>query len=286
MIFSEFNNDTIDLTIDFFGFEQCAPRYGFGPAIRENYILHYIKSGKGKFYYKDESISLEAGDLFLLKPNELTYYQADEEDPWSYYWVGISGSKSEDYFKLSKIYFECFLKSSPKNPTEIILQTFSSIIDDTDYKINNSTTEQLKLLANVYNLLFQLSDFAPQVQYQNATEQLCLNCRHIIDKNYNSDSLSIQEIADQLNVNRSYLTTIFNQKFKISPKEYLNQVRMKRARYLLESTYEPIKFIAYSVGFSDSLYFSKAFKHFYQVSPRDLRKSFHKQQSEDLPSDE
>lgn len=273
MIFSEFNNDTIDLTIDFFGFEQCAPRYGFGPAIRENYILHYIKSGKGKFYYNDEEISLKAGDLFLLKPNELTYYQADEEDPWSYYWVGISGSKSEDYFKLSKIYFECFLKSSSKNSTETILKTFSSIIDDTDHKINNPSTQQLKFLGYIYHLLFQLSNFAPQIQYNNATEQLCLNCRHIIDKNYNSDSLSIQEIADQLNVNRSYLTTIFSQKFKISPKEYLNQVRMKRARQLLESTYEPIKFIAYSVGFSDSLYFSKVFKNYYQISPREFRNS-------------
>lgn len=277
MIFSEFNHDTIDLTIDFYGFEQCSPNYGFGPAIRQNFVLHYIKSGKGTFFYKDLEISLQAGDLFLLKPNELTYYEADEKDPWSYYWLGISGSKSEDYFKLSQIYSDCFLKSTSKKSTQTIHQSISSIIDSTD-PTNHATIGQLKILSSIYDLLFQLSHFAPQIHFQNknATEQLCLNCRHIIDTYYNADNLSIQDIADKLNVNRSYLATIFNEHFRISPKEYLNQIRMKRARYLLKSSAEPIKVIAFSVGFSDSLYFSKAFKKFYQISPREFRKSIKK----------
>lgn len=274
MIFLEFNNDTIDLTIDFYGFEQCSPNYGFGPAIRENFILHYIQSGKGVFYYQDKEIPLKAGDLFLLKPNELTYYEADEMHPWSYYWIGISGSKADDYFRLSKIHSDCFLKSSSKHSTHIIQESISSIVDSTD-RINNSAIGQLKLISSVYHLIFQLSNLSPQIQYnnRNTTEKLCLKCRNFIETNYNSESLSIQEIADTLNVNRSYLTTIFNKQFKIAPKEYLNQIRMKRARYLLETTTEPIKFIAYSVGFSDALYFSKAFKNYYKVSPREFRKS-------------
>lgn len=274
MIFSEFHNDTIDLTIDFYGFEQCDPKYGFGPAIRENYVLHYIDSGKGTFYYKGQQISLSAGDIFLLKPNELTYYEADADDPWSYYWIGISGSKASEYFNLSSIHNTSFLRSSKESPTNIIYQLMTSIILP-NKKQQHSITSHLHLLGTVYELLFKLSTIAPNPlqKASNPSEQLCLRCRKIIDTTYTSSTLSIQHIADTLSVNRSYLTTIFTEYFHTSPKEYLNQVRMRRAKYLLEHTQEPIKFIAYSVGFLDPLYFSKAFKTYYKISPSQFRKS-------------
>lgn len=273
MIFSEFQNDTIDLSIDFYGFEQCLPKYGFGPAIRENYVLHYIESGKGTFYYKGTKTQLNAGDLFLLKPNELTYYEADEHDPWSYYWIGISGSKATDYFNLSKINRDAILMTTNKSKTKTIYRLVKSIIEQSE-KMQHSVPSQLHLLGGVYELLFNLATIAPEIKHKeiHPSEQLCINCRRIIETTYTSTNLTIQTIADTLNVNRSYLTNIFGNYFKISPKEYLNQVRMKRAKYLLENTQEPIKFIAYSVGFSDPLYFSKAFKQYFKKSPTSFRK--------------
>lgn len=272
MIFSEFHNDTIDLTIDFYGFEQCTPKYGFGPAIRENYVLHYIESGKGTFYYNGNKTSLEAGDLFLLKPNKLTYYEADEVDPWSYYWIGISGSKSRDYFSLSKIHRDSVLKVPNKSETHTVYLLVKSIIEQNE-KLKHSAPSQLHLLGGIYELLFNLATIAPETRHKEVhpSEQLCINCRHIIETSYTSTTLTIQTIADTLNVNRSYLTTIFCDYFNTSPKEYLNQVRMKRAKYLLENTHEPIKFIAFSVGFSDPLYFSKVFKNYFKATPSSFR---------------
>jgi len=46
---------------------------------------------------------------------------------------------------------------------------------------------------------------------------------------------------------------------------------MHRAKQLLKSTREPVQFIAYSVGFSDPLYFSKAFKKYFGFSPSSFR---------------
>lgn len=275
MIFSEFQNDTIDLTIDFYGFEQCDPKYGFGPAIRENFVLHYIEKGEGIFCYKGETIHLKAGDLFLLKPNELTYYEASIGNPWSYYWLGISGSKALDYFRLSSLYNKGYLKCSAYRNTFTLYQLVKEIIQKTE-KLDASPASHLHLLGGVYELLYQLSALAPEetIKPMHETEKLCLDCRRIIETNYTSSNLTIQKIADRLAVNRSYLTSSFSEQYQMPPKEYLNQVRMNRAKFLLETSDEPIKVIAYSVGFSDPLYFSKAFKQYFKKSPTNLRKKY------------
>ena len=273
MIFSEFHNDTFDLTIDFYGFEQCAPKYGFDPAIRENFVLHYIEKGQGFFCYKGKTITLKAGDLFLLKPNELTYYEADKEDPWAYYWLGISGSKSLDYFRLSSLYHDGYLKSSPSVKTDTIGKLTKDIIEKNE-KLDSSPASILHLLGGIYELLSQFAMISPENKKRNlqSSEKLCSDCRRIIETTYTSPKLSIHHIADKLSVSRNYLSSKFSERYQISPKEYLQKIRMNRAKYLLENSEEPIKVIAYSVGFSDPLYFSKAFKHYFNTAPSDIRK--------------
>lgn len=88
LVFSEYQTGTIDLSLSFYGYEECTPNYSFGPAIRDTYVLHYITKGQGKFHYKGKIVDLKEGDFFLLKPEELTFYQADSEEPWAYYWLG------------------------------------------------------------------------------------------------------------------------------------------------------------------------------------------------------
>ena len=59
LIFSELETGTLDLRLDFYGYEDCLPDQFFGPAIRENYVLHYITEGKGRLEYKDQKIPLQ-----------------------------------------------------------------------------------------------------------------------------------------------------------------------------------------------------------------------------------
>ena len=274
MLFSELKSDSSDLSIDFYGYEDCAPSYSFGPAIREHFVIHYITKGKGIFYYKNQEIPLSAGDLFLLKPNEVTFYQSDQEDPWSYYWIGMSGNKASDYFNLSNFGLKAYLYHQEDLDTKPLAQQIIQLITKAESKVQTAN-KHLELLSLAYALLFEISGLCPNqtVQQLSQAEQICLECRHIIEKHYNLDGLSISTIANDLNVNRSYLTTLFKKFYHLSPKEYLLHTRMKRAKQLLENTSEPIKVISYSVGYLDPLYFSKVFHHFYQMSPSQCRKT-------------
>lgn len=272
LIFSELETGTLDLRLDFYGYEDCLPDQFFGPAIRENYVLHYITEGKGCLEYKDQNIPLQKGDIFLLIPGEVTYYFADNQTPWSYYWLGISGIKAHEYFNLSQIHETAYLRSSPH--TESLGNFIGTIVKDAE-KLDESKASQLHVISQLFELMHQLNALSPNLDQETISPscKLYREAKHLIDIGYNSQDISIQEIADKLGVHRSYLSSIFKDFHKISPKEYLLEVRMNRAKELLETTNQPIKIIAYSVGYLDPLHFSKAFRQYYDCSPSQYRTS-------------
>ena len=88
-----------DLYLCYCGQSRCMPLHNYGPAVRPNYIIHYITEGKGCFYEGGNRYELEAGQGFLIVPGQQTFYQADKEEPWTYLWVGFDGRNAEHYLK-------------------------------------------------------------------------------------------------------------------------------------------------------------------------------------------
>ena len=74
------------------GQERCAPGHSFGPGVREYYLLHYVLSGVGRFTVSGTTYTLHAGDIFVIRPFERIYYEADAEAPWHYVWAGFEAS--------------------------------------------------------------------------------------------------------------------------------------------------------------------------------------------------
>lgn len=269
LIFSELETGTLDLRLDFYGYEDCLPDQFFGPAIRENYVLHYITEGKGYLEYRKQKIPLQKGDIFLLIPGEVTYYFADNQTPWSYYWLGISGIKAQEYFNLSSIHDTAYLRSPH---TKALGKFIGTIVKDAE-RLDESKASQLHVISQLFELMHQLNALSPNLDQEtiSPSQKLYREAKHLIDIGYNSQDISIQYIADKLGVHRSYLSSIFKDFHKISPKEYLLEVRMNRAKELLKTTDQPIKIIAYSVGYLDPLHFSKAFRQYYDCSPSQCR---------------
>lgn len=82
-----------------YGEEQCNRNHSFGPCVRSNYLLHYVYSGKGIFQTENNTYHLHKGQMFLISPNQLTYYKADDSDPWLYRWIEFNGSMSQSILK-------------------------------------------------------------------------------------------------------------------------------------------------------------------------------------------
>lgn len=80
--------------------------------------------------------------------------------------------------------------------------------------------------------------------------------------------LSLKSLALQINVNASYLSSLFKKEMGMPLTEYVNRCRVSHAQLLLLTTELPIKAIAKECGISDMQYFSRMFKRITGVTPK------------------
>ncbi len=91
-----------------------------------------------------------------------------------------------------------------------------------------------------------------------------------IHRNY-AESISVSQLADKANLSSSRFSHLFAESTGMPVSRYIARVRLERARELLIGSMRRVTEIAFACGFSDSLYFSRAFRKAYGISPREYR---------------
>ncbi len=267
-IYRDYSNrfDT-NIYIRQFGKQVCMPNHSFGPGTRDHYLLHFVVSGKGKYYYKDQVFEVKSSQCFLICPDELAYYIADEDDPWTYYWIGFSGSRAHPY--LSQI---ALTKKSPilnVEDMDYIICCLEEVIESSKLIRGGD----LRMLGHLYILLSKLYEESKRPIDQTLQDDYIKKAVEYIDMNY-IHNISISDIADSLNLNRSYFSSLFKKKLQVSPQNYLIQLRIDKAcDLLIRNQTLSVNYIAQSVGYTDQLVFSKTFKKLIGMSPSSFRDS-------------
>ena len=93
-------------------------------------------------------------------------------------------------------------------------------------------------------------------------EYICLN--------FNHPDLRLETIASHFFVNPQHLSAVFSQESGVTLTSYINVCRMKKARQFLLEDSPSIQNVASLCGFSDSGYFSKCFRKYYGISPKNF----------------
>jgi len=83
--------------------------------------------------------------------------------------------------------------------------------------------------------------------------------------------LSLKANADALNVNASYLSTLFKKETGSTLTDYVNRKRIEHAVYLLNTTSLPISTVGQRCGIQDDNYFTKMFKKYTSMTPKQFR---------------
>ncbi|MCI5650411.1 MAG: helix-turn-helix transcriptional regulator [Fusicatenibacter sp.] len=91
-----------------------------------------------------------------------------------------------------------------------------------------------------------------------------------------TENLKVSDVANQFGYNEKYLSHLFSDIAGLSLKQFIMNVRMDTANYLLSDTNMSIAEIAKTLNFSDSHNFSKAFKKIAGMSPTEYRNAFSK----------
>jgi two-component system, response regulator YesN len=84
--------------------------------------------------------------------------------------------------------------------------------------------------------------------------------------------VSLNALAERLGVNPSHLSRTFKQALGMTLTDYINQLRIEEAKYLLDHSDDSVTAIASQVGYNDANYFSKVFRKWERVTPHDYRK--------------
>lgn len=251
----------------FCGYAQCEPFHSYGPAVRPNYIIHYILDGKGFYQIGDQKYDLSKGQGFLIEPEVLTFYQADGEQPWTYLWIGFGGTHAKKF--LQDIGLNSRQLIFQGNYEKTLKQIVLSMLKHADNTVSNLYFLQGKLF-EFFSVL--ASDIVIEDMQKISKENIYIQEAISYIRNHYSEGITVTDVAAYLNVNRSYLYTLFKSSLDMSPKEFLTRFRISRAKDQLTLTDFSIEHIGYACGYRDVLVFSKAFKDKVGMTPTAFRK--------------
>ncbi len=246
------------------GIEACKPNKHTGPEFRTFYSMHYVLHGAGFYKFRNKTYHIKAGQSFLLFPFEKIEYYPDPENPWEYTWVCFAGDIAEK--TISYTGFTADNPVSPILPRKEFLDNYKALSN-----IPQTLAENYRIIGTLYHLLADYIKLYPNENDSEAENKIMTKANLYIAKNYSRCDLSISDIAKDLFISRSYLYKIFYTKYNLSPIQYLTKYRVENARNMLLSTKESVKNIAYSVGYSNPIYFSKVFKQLIGCSPQEYR---------------
>jgi AraC family transcriptional regulator of arabinose operon len=261
---------SVDLYLSYCGMEECDPCHSYGPIQRTEYLLHYILEGKGTYTVDGTTYHLGKHDAFIIYPNETTYYEADQNDPWTYIWIGFEGIKADtclnyaSFSKESRIgSFEC---------EDLLVEYINGMLSASQLTYANDLKREGFLFMFLSALIHEKHDAVakPKEVYDYPYQVYVEHALEFIDHHYEKN-IKINDIANYIGINRSYLANIFKKGMNMSPQEYLVNYRLDKASGLLKTTNLPVSTIASQVGYDDPLTFSKVFKNFYGISPKAYR---------------
>lgn len=263
-----FSNDffkNIDAMIYTCGYEKCLPGHSYGPILRNGYLIHYILEGNGIYKARGKLFRLSKGDAFLICPDELIYYEADRKNPWSYTWIGMQGIKVKGYLERTSLLNSLVVHYGKDDQMRLCYEKMfeaDKLPQNRDLIMNSIMYEYLFFLARK----FPNTNFSKDEKKSDYVE----DALKYIEGHY-CDPITIQEIADYLNLNRSYLHRLFKSYTGVSIQSYLLDYRIRQACTLLKNTSLSIRSIAHTVSYADPLYFSRLFHQKMKMSPSQYR---------------
>lgn len=260
-------DETRELSFLFCGRQNYQPGEIVGPAVREHYLMHYCLSGRGVYRAQGIKYEIGPGEGFLILPGELTSYQADAQEPWSLIWVGFTGSRVADYLQCCGLRKDRCTFQCPQS------QQLEACVDAMLEFDTAGAGNELLLLGELYVFLGWIAQSAQNSarrSRETAAEYVELAMEYI--RSHFQEDLTVAKLARYVGLNRSYLTTVFQNTINMSPQQYLMRFRMEWAAKMLCEDKLTVGEIARSCGYPDPLTFSKAFKRTLGVTPTQYRR--------------
>ena len=199
------------------------------------------------------------GDMIERSENDVNVTPFDEV-PHGKPTYGYTARKEDD----GELYFD--YKISLGNQMQTIELLVRKCVNT---RLNYESKQQLLLAIQFSEIMFHISQaFCEEFSTQSNIPPQLNKILSYIKENYTSP-ISLDDICKNMNMSKQYCMRIFKKHMHTTINDYILDLRMRHAAYLLSSTYMNVSQTADYLGFSDTSYFSKVFKKYYGVAPSD-----------------
>ena len=249
----------------FYGIMQKFPNH-----FHEYYVIGFVEEGQRRLLCKNKDYTINPRDLVILNPfDSHTCMQINNE---ALDWRCINIKKEVIQKVTEEIYGEKYLPSFSKtvlSDTEILMllkELHTMIVLGT----GNSKTRKEKF----YKIIKKLYDeYNGQILEEEVipAEEIKYLCRYM--KNNYRQKLTLDELSGITGQNKFTLLRNFNKVHGLTPYQYLETIRIEKARTYLEEGYTPAE-VALNTGFSDQSHFTRFFKSFIGFTPKQYQKLF------------
>lgn len=224
--------------------------------IADFHVLIYVTNGTMYVTENNQDHTISKGEIFFLK-NGIRHY-GSKETLRGTSWLYVHFYLPEKLMG-NKILLPKKISGITKTPIEEKLFELCSCFRDSCGK------NKLRTNALLYNILLEL--YMNQPSEEKLCNKICAYLKTQVDKDFTKEL-----VHEKFYLSYSYLAARFKSEIGMSMGQYHNNLRMKKACMLLQSTLLSVGEIANRLGFSDVLYFSKKFHVYSGLSPSDYRK--------------
>ncbi|WP_158734583.1 helix-turn-helix domain-containing protein [Alteribacillus sp. YIM 98480] len=249
----------------------------------------YCVSGEMEQWLNGKMYVLKPGDAVVIKSGMYHHTHTTEKTKYLDFHFDIEMKEIHSIFQLASE--PIISNSETMNDTFSISLWVKNFIEEfqikpqrkvpylvqEDYLDIDSTVDILLLHSRVLELISVLARHFLTKQSQQLTgispsqTRVAYEAANILENRHNS-KFKIEDLANELNLNRSYLSQCFTKTYGMSPSEYLMRIRIREARQLLMETDLSVEHISQHLAFSSAGHFSRTFRSIMEVSPYQFRK--------------
>ncbi len=236
-------------------YDTPSHNYGHLDLITKGCLL--IKKDNQEYYAKENTI------IFI--PSNIPYHQKVETVPYAYHSFLFSYIENKEIPLIKEpILF------TPKK-TDFYLERYKQAYH---LNITKPISYKLKIRKIIYEVLDKICEEVFLDETSPDGFYTIKKSIEYINENYSDSQISSEIIASYSNITPTYFRKIFKKIYSVTPNKYINNLRINKAKMLLENTDYTIDEIAYRCGYQDYSYFSKVFSKITDTSPGEYRKKY------------
>ncbi len=247
---------------DLYGFDSGSLR----PHGRVDYHILYITEGVCFVKMNGETVEAKAGAVILFLPYEVQDYSFKGEIRSKSYFIHFDGEICKSLFSglSERIYY---IGTNAK-----IDKSFESLVEEFHMRLLSWENVCQGLLLNIISLMTREINYIKNNSNLTSNSKIAEVC-NAMHTNFTSN-VTVPEYAAMCNLSESRFSHLFKKNTGVSPVRYIMNIRIAKARELLENTPLSMSQISDMTGMQSQHYFSRIFKKHTGYSPSEYRRLY------------